>query len=145
MVILLQACSPAKESFRSVQMCVVDSRGVAELKALMRATAASEHLQFIDNGAEQGSELRAMGADKLLKRDASLAIDLHIEGNDGMGVTAGNLGLPPYQVALGFTEGSDVAKAHRLSARLIQALSQRWQVETIPAGKGAMPMKSCGG
>jgi hypothetical protein len=126
-------------------MCVVDDRGVAELKDLMRATAASEHLQFIDNSAQQGHELKAVGADKLLKRDASLAIDLHIEGNNGMGVTAGNLGLPPYQVAFGFTEGSDAAKAHELSARLIQALLRRWRVETIPAGKGATPMQSCGG
>lgn len=143
--IFVEGCSPAQEAFRSVQICVVDERGVAELKDLMRATAASEHLQFIDNSAQQGSDLKAMGADKLLKRDVSLAIDFHIEGNSGMGVTAGNLGLPPYQVAMGFTEGSDPADVRRLSARLIQALSQRWQVETIPAGKGAMPMKSCGG
>jgi hypothetical protein len=143
--ILVEGCSPAQEEFRSVQICVVDERGVAELNDLMRATAAAEHLQFIDNSAQQGSDLKAMGADKLLKRDASLAIDFQIEGNGGMGVTAGNLGLPPYQVGLGFTEGSDAAKAHQLSARLIHALSQRWQVETIPAGKGAMPMKSCGG
>jgi hypothetical protein len=125
-------------------MCVVDERGVAELKGLMRATAASEHLRFIDNSAQQSSDSKSIGTDKLLKR-ASLAIDVHIEGKGGMGVTAGNLGLPPYQVALGFTEGSDAAKAHQLSARLIQALSQRWQVETIPAGKGALPMKRCGG
>jgi hypothetical protein len=126
-------------------MCVVDDPGVAALKGLMRATAATEHLQFIDNGAQEGSDLKATGADKLLKRDASLAIDLHIEGKGGLGATAGNLGLPPYQVALGFTAGSDAAKAHQLAARLIRALSQRWKVETIPAGKGAMPMKSCGG
>jgi hypothetical protein len=143
--IFVEGCSSAQEEFRSVQICLVDERGVAELKDLMRATAASEHLQFIDNSAQQGSDLKSMGADKLLKRDASLAIDFHIEGNGGMGVTAGNLSLPPYQVALGFTEGSDAAKAHQLSARLIQALSQRWQVETVPPGKGAMPMKSCGG
>jgi hypothetical protein len=85
-----------------------------------------------------------MGADKLLKRDAALSIDVHIEGKGGMGVTAGNLGLRPYQVALGFTAGSDEAKAHRLSDQLVQALSQRWHVETIPQGKGAFPMKSCG-
>ncbi len=111
----------------------------------MRTVAQFENLKFIDNSAQQGSDLKAMGADKLLKRDASLAIDLHIEGKGGMGVTAGNLGLPPYQVALGFTEGSDAAKAHRLSARLVRALSRRWHVETVPQGMGAVPMKSCGG
>ena len=126
-------------------MCVVDQRGVAELKSVMRSVAQSENLKFIDNSAQQGSDLKAMGADKLLKRDASFAIDLHIEGKGGMGVTAGNLGLPPYQVALGFTEGSNAAKAHRLKDRLIHALSQRWHVEKVSQRRGALPMKTCRG
>jgi hypothetical protein len=111
----------------------------------MRVAAASERLQFIDNSAQQARDLKYIGADKLLKRDASLAIDVHIEGNSGMGVTAGNLGLPPYQVAIGFTEGADALKAHRLAARLIQAPSQQWHVVTIPVDKDAMPIKNCGG
>jgi hypothetical protein len=142
---LTEGCSPAQTPFRTVQICVADQQGVAKLKGLMREAAASERLQFIDNSVHQGNALKHIGADKLLKRDASLALDVHIEGNSGMGVTAGNLGLPPYQVALGFTEGADAAKAHRLSARLIQALSKNWHVETIPVDKGAIPMKSCGG
>jgi hypothetical protein len=124
-------------------MCVVNDRGVAELKTLMRAAAASENLQFIDNSANAASDLKEIGADKLLHRDASLAIDVHIEGEHGLGATAANLGLPPYQVSLGFTEGRDPAKAHRLSKQLIEALSKHWRVEAIPSGKGAMPMKSC--
>ncbi len=143
--ILIEGCSPTQTAFRSLQICVVDQRGVAILKGLMREAAAFERLQFIDNSARQGRDLKYIGADGLLKRDASLAIDIHIEGNGGMGVTAGNLGLPAYQVAIGFTEGADPAKAHRLAARLIQVLAKQWQVETISVHKGAMPMKSCGG
>jgi hypothetical protein len=145
MTITLGGCSRAQESFLSVQTCVADQQGVAELKDMMRSTAQSEGLQFIDNSAQQASALKDVGADKALKRDVSRAIDVHIEGKDGLGVTAGNLGLPPYQVALGFTEGADPAKAHRLSDRLVQTLSQRWHVEVVPAGEGAMPMKTCGG
>jgi hypothetical protein len=143
--VFLQGCMRAQESFLSIQMCVVDQPGVAQLKSMMRAIAKSENLEFIDNSAQQGSDLKTMGADKLLKRDAALAIDVHIEGEGGMGVSAGNLGLPPYQVALGFTEGSDSVKAHRLSDRLVKGLSQRWHVEKVPQGKGALPMKACGG
>ena len=145
LTISLQGCSPAQESFLSVQMCVTDSQGVAELKDVMRAVAQAEGLQFLDNSAQQAKTLKNLDADKALGRDVSLAIDVHIEGKNGLGVTAGNLGLPPYQVALGFTEGDDPAKAHRLSDRLVKVLSQRWHVETIPSDKGAMPMKSCGG
>lgn len=145
MTIGLQGCSRNQESFLAIQLCVVDPQGVTQLKSVMRTVAKSENLQFIDNSAQQRNDLKTMGADELLKRDAALAIDVHIEGAEGMGVTAGNLGLPPYQVALGFTEGSDAVKAHQLSDRLVKALSQMWHVEKIPQGKGALPMKTCGG
>lgn len=142
---LCHGCSPAQEAFGVIETCVVDQRGVEELKSVMRAVAQAENLKFIDNSAQQVSDIKTIGADKLLKRNLSLAIDLHIEGKGGMGVTAGNLGLAPYQVALGFTEGSDPAKAHRLSDRLVKALSRRWHVQTVPKGEGVGPMKSCGG
>jgi hypothetical protein len=145
LALILQGCSKMQESFLTVQTCLVDQAGVIQFKSMMRSVAKVEDLKYIDNSAHQGASLKTMEADKLLKRDAALAIDVHIEGPGGMGVTAGNLGLPPYQVALGFTEGSDAAKAHRLSDRLVQALSQRWRVETVPQGKGALPMKTCGG
>lgn len=139
----LNSCSSHEEPFLNIQICVVDKQGVERFKSTMRAIAKSENLAFIDNSAQQGNDLKTMGADKLLKRDAALAIDVHIEGAGGMGVTAGNLGLPPYQVVLGFTAGSDAAKAHRLSDRLAKALSQWWHIETVPQGKGAFPMESC--
>jgi hypothetical protein len=33
----------------------------------------------------------------------------------------------------------------RMSDRLVKALSQRWHVEKVPQGQGALPMKTCGG
>lgn len=110
----------------------------------MRDVAQSQKLKFIDNSVQQGDDLEAMGADKTLKSNAAYAIDVHIEGAGGMGVTAGNLGLPRYQVALGFTKGPDADTAHRLSDQLIRALSQRWRIETLPKGAGAIPIKTCG-
>jgi hypothetical protein len=145
MSIYLQGCSRTQESYLTVQTCLVDQQGVSQFLEMMRAVAKSENLKFVDGSAETGAALKTIGADKHLKRDPALTINVGIEGQGGMGVTAGNLGLPPYQVALGFTEGADAAKAHRLSDRLVQALSQRWHVETVPQGKGALPMKACGG
>jgi hypothetical protein len=141
----LQGCSPTQESFLTIQTCVVNQQGVALLKSTMHAVAKAENLEFIDNSLQQGSELKMMGAEERLKRDAALAIDVHIDGAGGIGVTASNLGLPSYQVAVGFTNGSDAAKAHLLARRLVQALSKQWQVETIPQGSGVSPMKTCGG
>lgn len=145
MALCLQGCSRTQESFLTIQACLVDQQGVAQFLSTMRAIAKSENLKFVDGSAETGSALKTIGADKYLEGDTALTIHVGIEGEGGMGVTAGNLGLPPYQVALGFTAGSDAAKANRLSDRVVQALSQRWYVETVPQGKGALPMKTCGG
>ena len=140
----LNGCSRAQEAFETVQICVGNEQGVAALKNVMVAVARSEGLQFIDNSAQQASDMKAIDADKALKRDVALAIDFRIEGPNGLGVTAGNLGLPPYQVGMGFTEGDDGPKAHQLADRLIGTLSQRWDVQRFTHGKGVMPMKACG-
>jgi hypothetical protein len=89
--------------------------------------------------------LKDVRDDGLVKLDHVPTINAGIEGKNGLGVTAGNLGLPSNQVALGFTTGSDAARAHRLSDRLVGALSKRWRVERVPRGKGAFPMSNCGG
>lgn len=142
--IALSGCGRAQESFLTIQMCVGNQQGVAELKNVMMAVAQSEGLRFIDDSAEQGKQLSDIGADKALKRDSALTIDFHIEGANGLGATAGNLGLPPYQVGLGVTEGSDPAKAHRLADQLVGLLSRRWDVQKVAPGKGVSPMKTCG-
>ena len=101
----------AQKSFQTVQVCVDNEQGVDDLKSLMMSVAQSEGLQYIDNSAHQATSRKDIGADKALGADAANAVDLHIEGSSGLGATAGNLGLPPYQIGVGFTEGNDPAKA----------------------------------
>ena len=139
-------CSRAQDAFLTAQLCVVDAAGVDELRTVMRTVAQSEGLEFIDNSETTRRALKDIGADKASKNDAAaLIIDFHIEGKRGLGVTAGNFGLPTYQIALGFTEGVNASKARRLANHLIQALSQRWRVETVPRATGVFPMSSCAG
>jgi hypothetical protein len=52
----------------------------------------------------------------------------------------GNLGLPTYQVALGFS--GEPPEDRRFADMMAKQLGARWQTETVPAGKGAFPMKS---
>jgi hypothetical protein len=143
-VILLSACAKRDETFLTVQMCVHDEEGVTQLKKLMRDAAQAENLQFVDGSRETGKNLKVMGADKALESDPSFAINVGIKGDGGSYVMGGNLGLPSYQVALGFGTGSDPEKAHRLSERLVRLLSAEWDVETVPQGKGVFPMGGCG-
>jgi hypothetical protein len=139
----LQGCARTQESFLTIQICLGDRQGVTLFLDTMREIAKAENLTFIDGSTKTATGFRTMGADKHLKQDPARIIHVGIEGGGGMGVTAGNLGLPPYQVALGFTEGAEAGKAHRLAKRIVQALSQYWQVETVLAGKGALPMERC--
>lgn len=136
-------CSRSQESYLTVQACLRDDVGVGQFFEVMREVATSEGLRFEDQTASSEKDLETVGANKLLKRQRALTINVAIEGSKGLGVTATNLGLPPNQVALGFTEGSDAAKAHEFSRRLVHELSQRWRVERVPKGKGAFPMRSC--
>jgi hypothetical protein len=140
----LHGCFQAQEAFLTVQTCVVDREGMQQLLHIMQQVAKLENGEFINNSANSASGLRATGADNRLNEDASLAIDAHIELGRGAGVTASNLGLRPYQVAFGFTEGSYPAETHRLADRLVRELSQHWHVEKVPQGQGVVPMDSCG-
>jgi hypothetical protein len=62
---------------------------------------------------------------------------------NGMGVTAINVGLPGYQVALGFSGSSDSSLARRFAEDVTKRLEQHWRVETVPAGSGATPKPGC--
>ena len=48
---------------------------------------------------------------------------------DGMGVTASELDGPGYQVALGFSEGSNPANARRIAKNFTKGLAERWRTE----------------
>lgn len=147
LVFILQGCSRTQEPFLLVQMCLIDQGGVEQFLEIMREVAKAENLKFIDDSLEAAESLRVMGADKALNFDSAFTIHVGIENENkgNMFVLGGNIGLPPYQVAVGFAEGNDAAKAHRLSDRLVKAFSQLWHIETVPQGKGSLPMKSCGG
>lgn len=138
-------CSGPQQEFLAVQVCLVDERGEAEFVKVMREVARLEGLRFLDNSAATEDYLRDVRDKGLVKLEHVPTINVGIEGEKGLGVTAGNLGLPSNQVALGFTAGSDAAKARRLSARLVGALSKRWRIEKVPQEKGAFPMSNCGG
>jgi hypothetical protein len=98
-------------------------------------------MSFIDGNASAERDLKAMG----VKTDPSApVINLGVERKDGMGLTAGNLGLPNYQVALGFSEGSDSAEAHRFADTVVRKVSEHWHVVVVPAGRGALPLVTCG-
>ena len=141
---LLASCQlGAEREFRAVQICVHDESGVAELKALLRALASSEQMNFVDGSAQTTQDLAAIARKRGKPPPSIPVLNVGVERGDSMGLTAGNLGLPRYQIAIGFTQGSDQRAARAFSDRVVSALGQHWSVEALPAGRGALPSPSC--
>lgn len=138
MLCTFEGCT-GKRPFLIVEVCLNDEKGLEQFTDLMRSIAQSEHLKFIDGSAETQHDLTMLKANKNAR-----AINLDIEREDGLGVGAGNLGLPTYQVALGFSEGSNSLESRKFADMVIGELKKKWNVEDVPSGQGAQPMKACG-
>lgn len=133
----LPGCA-GQHPFRMAQLCLRDEQGVAAFTGAMKEIAESENMEFVDGGAATQKDLRRLHASP----DYRL-VYLGIKGPDGMGLEAGNLGLSAYEVAIGFSTGSNPAAAHRFAERVIGTLGKRWKVYGVPAGRGALPLADC--
>jgi len=142
---LLLGCTHGKPSLLTVQLCLNDDQGVSEFMSMMRSIAVAENLKFVDGGAETQRDLNTIGAkmDKLDTPGAVINIGFD-RGNRNL-MMGGNLGLPTYQVALGFSGDPNPSEAQHFADIVVKRLGARWQVETVPAGTGALPMKTCPG
>jgi len=108
----------------------------------MQVIAQSKGKQLIDRSADTQKELNDIGHPGEGARTRPV-INMGILLGDGVGVTAGNLGMPGYQVAVGFSESSKPANAHRFADAVVKRLAERWRVEPVPAGTGAKGMENC--
>jgi hypothetical protein len=142
-VLLLSACEGGKGPFRMVQICLGDAQGVSRFVEEMKSIAKSENMEYVDGSANTRRGLDNIGYAGSERKNGSPLIHVGVERRDTMGVTAGNLGLPGYQVALGFSEGSNPAEARAFADRTVKRLSQRWKVEVVPDSMGAKPLPGC--
>jgi len=121
-----------------VQLCLHDQKNVLLFKDTMKSLSESEGMEYGDNSAATEKELIATK----LKQSYPF---INIAGTraDGVGWGAGNLGLSAYEVAVGFSDGSNPAEAHRFAGMVIGKLKERWHVYYVPPGQGAFPLKHC--
>lgn len=141
--VTLSGCGRAQEPFKMVQLCVNNMEGLEQLRAELQSIAASEHLQFQDASQHTEAELKAMKYPGNERTLGSPVVNIQMGRQDGLGVGVGNLGLPGYQLALGFTAGSNEAEARSFASKVIADLEKRWSVHMVPDGKGALPMEGC--
>jgi hypothetical protein len=144
--ILIAACTTAQRNNRIIQFCLYDTSGVDDLRSVMRSFADAQSMTFIDNSAQTQADLQRIGPNSGPLPEGEPLINMGINGPGGLGVTAGNLGLPGYQVALGFTEGGDATKGKEFADALVRELDQRWELVEVPKPdeRGAFPLPNCG-
>lgn len=135
---MLGGCSGQHPS-RIVQICLGDKGNVAAFKDVMRSIAREKGIEFVDGGANTEKDLAA-----LKKHPGYTLIYIGMRGKDGVGLEAGNLGLSAYEVAIGFS-GSDRSDSRQFENDVIQELSKRWQIHTVPPGQGAFSLPGCSG
>ena len=143
LLVFTSACSEGRRPFLMAQFCVHDENGVEKLIDEFRRIARSNGMTFIDKSARTQIELEQA---KLLTTQLSTngrAINLAVEGEGGLGMTAGNLGLPRYQIVIGFSAGTDGLASENFSKNVINDLSLHWKVENLDSSQGAKPMQGC--
>jgi hypothetical protein len=116
---------------------------VSRFVALMRGIASQTGLHFVDTsaGAQEGLARVAPAQARIEARRK--AVNIGTVDRAGFGFSAGNLGMPGYQVAVGFTDEGRSQDAHKFALATVTALRKHWRVETQSGGSGAQGMKSC--
>jgi len=142
--ILIFACGTASAwagegPFRIVQLCLRNANDVALFERVMRAISESKHMEYEDRSAASQRELIALGMSP-----SYTLINISADRADGVGWGAGNLGLHAYQVAIGFSRGSNPTAAHQFADLVVKRLKQKWLVHVVPPGRGAVQLKNCG-
>ena len=141
--LILSGCSEGQRPFKIVQLCLQDDIGVNSFLSVLRSIADQEQMTFVDSSSRTQAELNQA---KKVAGQLSIngrAINVGIEGSGGIGMTAGNLGLPRYQVALGFSTGNNPKNARAFAKKVVARLRGQWLVQEVPSSQGARPMKNC--
>ena len=140
----LPGCAPGKRPFLIAQVCLRDPQDLQAFTREMQLIAQSDAARFIDRSADTHNELDTLGHPREGARTIPV-VNMGIERGRGIGLMVSNLGLPGYEVAVGFSEGSNLADARKFAQTVVGKLEERWHVEFVPDPEksGAFPMKNC--
>jgi hypothetical protein len=109
----------------------------------MRQVAKSNGMEFADTSSRSQEGLSKIDRTQARIEARRRAVNIGTLGGRSFGFGAGNLGLPGYQVAIGFTAGADPKAAHMFAAETVNLLRKTWQVETQSGETGAHGIAHC--
>ncbi len=141
--LLLTGCAPGKHPFLMVQMCLSSEQGVEAFVDELRSVAAAEKMEFVDNSRNAEQELKGVGYAGRERTRGNRVIDVRVMRKDGMAIGATNVGLPGFQMAMGFSEGSSAVETQNFANRTLARFRKHWSMESVPSGAGAKPMADC--
>ncbi|PWR22053.1 hypothetical protein [Zavarzinia compransoris] len=136
-------CGEGKRPYAMVHMCVVNDDGVSTFKHVMREIAASEGMEFVDGSARTDKELKIINPDGKYNFINGGIINVGMQGN-GISLSATNLGLLKYQIAIGFSGDAEREQTAEFVQRVVGPLSRHWVVEFVPSDQGVFKMDECG-
>jgi hypothetical protein len=139
----MSGCRPARDPFLMVQLCVVNEQGLSLFKSELQSIAQLESMKLEDLSQYTKQNLDAVGYSGPERANGGPVVNVQLVRNDGMGIGAVNLGLPAYQIALGFAARSDSPQARDIAKQVVDRLSKRWKVVAVPSGRGALPITDC--
>ena len=117
------------------------------MNTVFREVAAANRLPFYDNSKATEAELNSAAEVQRNLPVAHPTVNVGTVGPHEMGFSAGNFAEAPSQIVVGFSKGSDIAAARKLSDDVVQALSRRWRIREVSnvETSGAFPSKDCNG
>jgi hypothetical protein len=109
-------------------------------KGTLQKIARDERMHFVDGSATTTRDLKIIDpAGNNIHTDGRLLF-VAVEAQD-FSLMAGNLGLNPYDISVGF--GPDTSEARAFSDRVIARLKQNWRLKELPKDSGAFPDPKC--
>lgn len=141
---LLFGCEGGRRPFLLVQMCLADEQDMNAFIKEVRLIAEAGGMTFIDGSERTEKSLKTLDYKGSERSNGSPVVNIGLRRKDGFSVGIGNLGLPDYQLAIGFSEGKgDPTEAREFAESVLQQVRKRWPVYVVPDGKGAMPLSNC--
>jgi hypothetical protein len=137
LIIVSSGCTGGKGPFQMVQMCLADREDATAFIGEMDSIAQAKGFTFVDGSANTKRSVEELGYANPRTTQGSPSIDIGIRDRKGLLAAAGNLGLPGYEVAIGFNETTDPVAARQFAEFAIGRLQRRWHVEILPPGVSA--------
>lgn len=140
---LLSSCGDGGQGpYLLAQICVQDRDGINLLIEEINSIARENRMIFIDNSEKTKRDLKTIGSRHSVRSDGSPLINVAIDRNDGLRMSASNISLPNYQFVIGFIKGMDDLETDQFVKYSIKRIEKHWSIYKIPPGIGALPMEN---